>query len=659
MQPITRKEIYLAKMSGDYSGNVPEPVTRMDYYMAYAAGAYSGPLPKPIRQQEFYWAYICGATDIELPAPVTRIDMYLAATCGGMILLPEPITREKIYLSKIAKQSEAVVKSAVGKTIVLTDSLEAPFEDFHIYGHTTQETTTGAQLFDKDRSVAIFGANIEWLETGFRVSGAARRGGCECVLPVKPQTEHYFSVGIKNNSSNANAAPRVFIYLCADQEGPGDLYNTVTGNVKDLKISTGAFEYARFVFAYNWITGDPLDDETGDATFDGIILSLSTALPWEPYTGGQPSPTPDYPQELVSAGDKGSVEIVVSGSQLIDFERANLSQCTLQDSDTGTIQSEIVNGYFCSVFVDYLKDCFLANLGKSFSFTVNNNPTGKKISIVVHGTRTSGLIFQEVSVTGNKCTITLANDFEAITNIELRVNRDPQPFEDTKTIISGLMLYEGVDDKSYEPYCAQTLTLSTPNGLPGIPVSSGGNYTDESDQQWVCDEIDFGRGVYVQMVGKETFDGSEDELWIASGNYNKFRIELSAAAQMDEDGFGLLFCTHFAEKNASYFDSQNILGCAIRFNTFYIKFGSESEITSKELLMMWLQDNPITLYYVLAEPIETPIPADELAAYRALHTNYPTTTITNDGDCWMEVEYKAKPISQYSEAMTLEYLKGE
>lgn len=35
----------------------------------------------------------------------------------------------------------------------------------------------------------------------------------------------------------------------------------------------------------------------------------------------------------------------------------------------------------------------------------------------------------------------------------------------------------------------QTLILSTPNGLPGIPVTSGGNYTDQNGQQWICDEI--------------------------------------------------------------------------------------------------------------------------------------------------------------------------
>ena len=49
---------------------------------------------------------------------------------------------------------------------------------------------------------------------------------------------------------------------------------------------------------------------------------------------------------------------------------------------------------------------------------------------------------------------------------------------------------------------SQTLTLQTPNALPGIPVTSGGNYTDENGQQWVCDEVDLARGVRVQRIRK-------------------------------------------------------------------------------------------------------------------------------------------------------------
>lgn len=63
---------------------------------------------------------------------------------------------------------------------------------------------------------------------------------------------------------------------------------------------------------------------------------------------------------------------------------------------------------------------------------------------------------------------------------------------------------------------SQTLTLQTPNALPGIPVPSGGNYTDENGQQWVCDEVDLARGVYVQRVAKFKLTSSMN--WTKAGN---------------------------------------------------------------------------------------------------------------------------------------------
>ena len=55
----------------------------------------------------------------------------------------------------------------------------------------------------------------------------------------------------------------------------------------------------------------------------------------------------------------------------------------------------------------------------------------------------------------------------------------------------------------------QTIALQTPNGLRGIPVASGGNYTDPQGQQWVCDEVDLERGVKVQRVDKTCFDNTK------------------------------------------------------------------------------------------------------------------------------------------------------
>ena len=55
----------------------------------------------------------------------------------------------------------------------------------------------------------------------------------------------------------------------------------------------------------------------------------------------------------------------------------------------------------------------------------------------------------------------------------------------------------------------QTITLQTPNGLPSIPVTSGGNYTDPAGRQWVCDEVDLERRVKVQRVDKAAFDSTK------------------------------------------------------------------------------------------------------------------------------------------------------
>ena len=55
----------------------------------------------------------------------------------------------------------------------------------------------------------------------------------------------------------------------------------------------------------------------------------------------------------------------------------------------------------------------------------------------------------------------------------------------------------------------------------------------------------------------------------------------------------------------------------------------------------YLAEHPMTLLCTLVTPVETPLSEDVLAAYKALHTNYPVTTILNDAGAGMEIGYQA------------------
>lgn len=63
----------------------------------------------------------------------------------------------------------------------------------------------------------------------------------------------------------------------------------------------------------------------------------------------------------------------------------------------------------------------------------------------------------------------------------------------------------------FEPYKGSTATITSALPLCGIPVESGGNYTDSNGQQWVCDELIYnadGSGKVVKRTDKiDSYNG--------------------------------------------------------------------------------------------------------------------------------------------------------
>lgn len=238
---------------------------------------------------------------------------------------------------------EAAIRPTVsGNPATLEHSVAWAMQGLNVYGKSTQQTTTGAQLFDMKTALSDM-----WIIQNSGETETAKGYWTSDYTPVR-EGSYYLSYKGSNRSAVYDAEKTFVRYLPFSGAGS---FNINNGEA-----------YIRF-------SGSP------DYPPETIMFNAgSTALPWEPYTGGKPSPSPDYPQEIVTAGSDGSIDITVS---------------------------------------------------------------------------------------------------------------------------------DGADQ-------SQQLIIPTPNGLPGISVDSGGTYTDETGQKWVCDEVDFARGVYVQRVQKITSYTDED-----------------------------------------------------------------------------------------------------------------------------------------------------
>ena len=320
--------------------------------------------------------------------------------------------------------------------------------------------------------------------------------------------------------------------------------------------------------------------------------------PHEPYTGGKPSPSPEYPQEIVSAGEGGSIEIEVAGSNLLKPNNYNV---------------------FCEFPLEANTVVTLMTNGKASN--------GGNIKFI--GTDDSNVWF---------------GIDKGQTRVCSSIGSKPvKGFYDLLSSASGLEYMLAVGDiKTYEPYREpQTLTLQTPNGLPGVPVSKDGNYTDADGQQWVCDEVDLGRGKYVQRIETRILDGTE--AWkhrITNSGNNNFQILIN---DRPSSAIHRSFCNYLPYKNFIWDDNIVNLPKIYSYDLeITASFPPESEFKSVEIWNSWLKEKgDFKFQYVLATPIERDLTPEEIAAYKALRTYGPTTVVSNDAGAEMEVTYVA------------------
>lgn len=179
----------------------------------------------------------------------------------------------------------------------------------------------------------------------------------------------------------------------------------------------------------------------------------------------------------------------------------------------------------------------------------------------------------------------------------------------------------------------QTLTLPTPTGLPGIPVTSGGNYTDPQGQQWICDEVDLERGVKVQRVGNVT-RSDFTKLEAISSFGRAFIATLPPLDETKPVTCNKLKGVSFNERGTHtiYPETATSIFCAA------FKLDGTVGSVTKEIISELFSG--LKLFYILSTPIETPLTPAEIAAYKALIAYGPNTVVQAGDGAGVKLDYQ-------------------
>lgn len=308
------------------------------------------------------------------------------------------------------------------------------------------------------------------------------------------------------------------------------------------------------------------------------------------------TPAPDAPVMLESVGDGGAVNVTVwCGKNLLDYS-ARQDGYEIMHS-TGGISS--ASGWYVTPWISVLPNTAYTVSGLS-SYTRVEANENNTVLLVEKSQKT----FTTTPTTR-----------------KVRFNSKIEGYDKPQ-------LEEGTAETEYESYKGtKILSVLISGGLYSVPVSSGGNYTDENGQQWICDEVDFARGKYIQRIAKAKVSsvstaGSTEDLLSVSNIGNAGMPGSAMSTLFPPEVFagsdtGTLFIR--GKDNASVY---------------------KINLSSAELNAV-LTKNPMTVIYALSEPMETDLSEENKAIYGTLHTNYPNTLVCNDAGAVMEVKYVA------------------
>lgn len=228
---------------------------------------------------------------------------------NDMIMLDQ---NNKIYGS-IGLADNYVMKTEEGTRLMLSNPKLGKFGDvlteFNIYGWSKQERTTGAQLLDIKNIGGSAGEIASTQHDGYVITaqGVYAEGDNSAYRNVSIELDtakvagKIITASVESAENDAGEALRLICdinYKKPDGTTSLNLFGmnkpitvSIPADAKLVKCRIHIIEENEKTIGYGTYT----------TTIKGLMVSIGDiVIPWEPYTGGQPSPSPDYPQEIKS-----------------------------------------------------------------------------------------------------------------------------------------------------------------------------------------------------------------------------------------------------------------------------------------------------------------------------------------------------------------------
>ncbi len=544
---------------------------------------------------------------------------------------------EKALLYKILANNTGAEVSASGNPATLPRTLKNnPMNEMKVYGWSKQETTKGKNLFDFSRLVSD-GVNVmdydnQTITVPARTNNTGYNQTLRDLCPGMAPGTYAFSAK-RSNPESGNGS----YFLETGLDFPFNVPTELTDALLDNHIA--------------WYNNP---DSEVENVISEIQIEIGTeATDYEPYTGGQPSPSPDYPQQIVSAGSDGKIGVEVRGKNLVDiygysasdipspeaervsFNTYGTTLSTTEKTDKLIVNQKIIDGasinsytsgYFCIGINRKLEN------DKDYIITFNIDVIQNPFSASVINVLFNGIEAYKAKIIGDKVTVKAKNiEYRERQYVEVRTCGMSME-------ISNFMITEKDENTIYEPYYeSQSLSISTPTGLPAIPVDSDGNYTDANGQQWIADYVDLKRGKYVQNINTCTVDSSTNVFRLGGQGIYWNLPENSLPGILKGIGIN----SKYQIFPSKYFERRRFNANTAYSMLYTYVDNMKGLFNSIEELNTFCKErydagDPVEFYYVI-EPIERDLTPEEIQAYKNLATYAGTTIVENDAECYMEV----------------------